>query len=95
MPAGWFTYIVRTSRGHLYCGVSQDVARRIRQHNGELAGGAKALRGQRPVVLEWVSKLPDTRSAAQKLECGIKQLSHKQKEAFVQDPQLFGIRGVH
>ena len=78
----WFTYLVRTSRNHLYCGVSTNVSRRIRQHNGELAGGAKALRGQRPVQLVW-SIRADTRSQAQRLEAGIKALSHKAKEEVI------------
>lgn len=76
----WYTYIVRTSRDHLYCGVARDVERRVRQHNGEIKGGAKCLRGQRPVKLEWTSKPLDTRSAAQELEQGIKNLNHKEKE---------------
>ena len=37
----WHVYLLRCADGSLYCGVSTDVERRIRPHNGELTGGAR------------------------------------------------------
>jgi len=84
----WWVYLVRTARGHLYCGVSTDVVRRVKQHNGELDGGAKALRGQRPVQLVWSLEV-GSRGAAQRLEVQVKKLTHTAKEEV-----LAGIRSV-
>lgn len=36
-----------------YVGVTNDAARRLRQHNGELAGGARSTRGHRPWKHLW------------------------------------------
>jgi putative endonuclease len=41
----WFVYMVRTAADALYTGISTDPERRLRQHKGELTGGAKALKG--------------------------------------------------
>ena len=74
----WFLYVVLCSDGTLYAGITTDVERRIRQHNGELAGGAKYTRARRPVVLQ-ASKDYDSRSSAAKAEYAFKQLSRTEK----------------
>jgi len=38
--------LVSTDSRRTYVGVTNDVSKRLRQHNGELAGGAKATRGK-------------------------------------------------
>jgi hypothetical protein len=35
----------------LYCGVTNDLDKRLRQHNGDIVGGAKYTRANRPCVL--------------------------------------------
>ncbi|MEE2887659.1 MAG: GIY-YIG nuclease family protein [Planctomycetota bacterium] len=44
----WFAYVLLSPRRSTYVGITTDVERRLRQHNGELPGGAKATRANRP-----------------------------------------------
>ncbi|HET6497092.1 MAG TPA: GIY-YIG nuclease family protein [Thermoleophilia bacterium] len=45
----WFVYVLVSEKtGRTYVGVTVNLERRLRQHNGELSGGAKATRGFRP-----------------------------------------------
>jgi structure-specific endonuclease subunit SLX1 len=45
----WFAYVLVSERSRrTYVGSTTDVARRTRQHNGELRGGARATRAHRP-----------------------------------------------
>jgi putative endonuclease len=74
----WHLYVVRCSDGTLYTGITTDLTRRIRQHNGTLKGGAKYTRSRRPVTLLATRELPD-RSAASKAEWAFKQLQRQQK----------------
>ena len=74
----WFVYIIENRLGQLYTGVSVDPARRMRQHLGELAGGARALKGKAPLRFKLMLELPGKQSAMQ-LEYGIKQLTKAQK----------------
>jgi putative endonuclease len=78
VSGAWHVYILRCADGSLYTGVAVDVARRIAQHNGELAGGARYTRGRRPVELLWSEAL-GSRSEAQSREADIKKKSRRQK----------------
>ena len=80
MSAVWYVYLLACADGTLYTGVTTDLERRVRQHNGELSGGAKYTACRRPVALRW-SDSAATRSLAQKREAEIKSLSRAQKEA--------------
>lgn len=75
----WYLYVVRTRTGSLYTGISTDPVRRLRQHNGELSGGAKALRGKGPLQLVWQCRYAN-RSAASVAEAAFKKLSKAEKE---------------
>ena len=63
----WFVYLVRCADDSFYTGVTTDLPRRLRQHNGEIAGGAGYTRGRRPVCLVWSEACVD-RSHAQRRE---------------------------
>lgn len=49
MKTRWFVYLLENcDRSMTYCGMSCDPDRRLRQHNGELDGGARTTRRGRP-----------------------------------------------
>jgi putative endonuclease len=76
----YFTYIVHCSDGTYYTGKTVNMVHRIRQHNGELSGGARYTKTRRPVTLKYVEEHPSHILAIQR-ECEIKKLSHKEKES--------------
>ena len=78
----WIVYIVQAKNGCLYTGVTTDLTRRIRQHAGELKGGAKYFRGNPP---RYFWKIGDfkNRSLAQKEEARIKKLTRKEKKGLL------------
>jgi len=78
VPDDWSVYILRCADGSLYTGVAKDLNKRLRQHNGQLAGGPRYTSGRRPVELLWSALAPD-RSAAQQREAAIKKLDRADK----------------
>jgi putative endonuclease len=72
--------MLKCADGTLYTGIAADLERRLRQHNGELAGGPKYTRGRRPVALLW-SEAAEDRGQAQRREAAIKQLTRREKLA--------------
>lgn len=74
----WTVYLLECGDGTLYAGVTRDLERRLRQHNGELAGGARYTRGRRPVRTVW-SLVVASRATAQVLESRIKRLRRSEK----------------
>lgn len=68
----WTVYILRTTSGRLYTGITTDLARRVAEHSGGRRG-AKALRGDAPVGVVWSEAHPDRSSASQR-EAAIKRL---------------------
>ena len=47
----YFVYIVRCKDKSLYTGITNDLEKRLRQHNGEIVGGAFYTQNKRPVKL--------------------------------------------
>lgn len=65
----WYVYFLESvETGRSYIGMSNDVARRLRQHNGELVGGAKYTRNGRPWVIKLILGPYETRSIGCKVE---------------------------
>lgn len=80
----WMLYMLRCGDGSFYTGISTDVQRRLREHNGAAgkSRGAKALRGRGPLTLAYQVSLAD-KSEALKLEYRVKKLSRARKESVV------------
>ena len=78
----YFCYLLRCADGSLYTGVTTDVERRLREHNG--TGGSRYTSSRRPVQLAWKEAHAD-RSSAQRREAEIKGWSRKRKLALVRN----------
>jgi len=76
----WYVYILECSDKTLYTGITNDLDRRISQHNE--GKGAKYTRGRGPVALVR-SFVCSSKSAALKLEYKIKQFSREEKLSYV------------
>lgn len=77
---GWRVYILRCRTGELYTGSTNDLERRVGEHNA--GRGAAFTRSRRPVVLVY-HEPRESRSAALKRENQIKHLSRSQKLALI------------
>ena len=80
----WYVYIIRCNDHTLYTGVTNDLQRRIAEHNLGGNRGAKYTRPRRPVHLAYQEELP-SRSAACKREYQIKQLSVHKKQQLIEN----------
>jgi len=74
-------YIVRCGDDTYYTGISQDVARRIVEHDSS-PRGAKYLKGRGPLTLVFSEAVGD-RSAASRIEYRVKRLDRSGKEALI------------
>ncbi|MCF7788932.1 MAG: GIY-YIG nuclease family protein [Prosthecobacter sp.] len=76
----WHLYVLLCKDGTLYCGITNDLERRISQHNA--GKGARYTRGRGPVSLlrSWPQK---SKSAALRAEFSFKKLSRSDKEAYL------------
>lgn len=79
----FFVYIVRCSDNSLYTGMTQNVEKRLRMHNGEIPGGARYTRSRRPVRLVYRETVESHRDAMHR-ERQIKKFSKKKKEFLAQ-----------
>lgn len=77
----WFVYILRCADGSLYTGITNDLERRLEQHNAGTA--SRYTRSRLPVVLEYREEQPN-QSMALKRELAIKSMSRKAKEALIE-----------
>ena len=79
MDKMWFTYLLicSDSGGTLYCGITNNLDKRIKTHNE--GKGSKLLRGSKLPVKLFKYWEFETKSEAAKEEYRIKQLTRKQK----------------
>ena len=76
----WYVYILRCTDNTLYTGITNDIKRRVDEHNRGV--GAKYTRGRAPVELVFVETLPD-RSAALRRELAIKRMKTTEKQMMI------------
>ncbi|WP_415718231.1 GIY-YIG nuclease family protein [Maridesulfovibrio sp.] len=76
----WYVYLLRCSDNSLYCGVTTDPERRLKEHNS--GTGAKYTRCRLPVVFETYESFPDKRSAY-RAEYAVKQKRAAHKADFL------------
>ena len=76
MDRVWFVYLLRCGDGSLYCGMTDDVLRRLEAHRS--GKGAKYTRGRGPLELVYTEEC-ESYSAALKREAAIKKLKRQEK----------------
>lgn len=76
----WHLYVLLCEDETLYCGITNDLDRRIAQHNA--GKGARYTRGRGPVILlrSWPQK---NKSTALRAEISFKKLSRAGKEEYL------------
>ena len=72
----WVCYLLRCADDSLYCGISNDMEKRLAAHNAGTA--AKYTRARGPVELVY-TEVCANRSAASKREMAIKKLARSEK----------------
>ncbi|CAD5110328.1 GIY-YIG nuclease family protein [Zestomonas carbonaria] len=80
MSKPWFVYLVRAANGALYCGISDDPARRFEQHRS--GKGARFFHSSPAQALAYVEPCADKGEALRR-ERAIKQLNKGAKERLV------------
>ena len=82
MEAPWYCYCLVSSGGATYIGATVDVDRRLRQHRGEIVGGARATRAKVAAGETWRRHCyvgPFTKHDALSFEWHWKHASKKQR----------------
>lgn len=80
----WHIYIVKCLDGYLYTGITQNLKRRILQHNTDNKLGSKFVRVRRPVELIY-NELAIDKGKALRRELEIKGWSRKKKLQLISD----------
>lgn len=78
----WHVYLMECADGTWYCGSTTDIERRLEQHNGIQAGGARYTSGRRPVRLLASRACTGKREALQ-LEYAVKAVPRAKKLHFL------------
>ncbi|MCU8004076.1 MAG: GIY-YIG nuclease family protein [Shewanella sp.] len=79
----WYLYLVRCANGHLYTGVTTNVARRFSEHQSGGIKSAKYLRGKGPLTLMYQEQVGSHGDALRR-EIAVKKLSRAQKLALIE-----------
>lgn len=83
----YFVYLLHCSDDSLYCGITNNLARRVKDHNEGKGRGAKYTAGRRPVTLVYAESM-QTKSSALKREYVIKNMSRGEKMKLCEHTQI-------
>ena len=85
----YYIYMVRCSDESIYTGIAADLGRRLREHVQKAPAAAKYTRSRSVQALEmaWTA---EGRSAASRLESGIKRLPREKKLRLIAEPERMG-----
>ena len=86
---GWLLYILKCCDGSLYTGITNDIPRRVGQHNAGTA--SRYTRSRLPVELIYKERCRN-KSGALKKECRIKDLTRKEKEEYINTKSRFATK---
>lgn len=78
----YYIYLVRCKDNTLYCGQTNNLEKRLADHNSSLSRSAKYTKGRGPVILEYYEQVENLSDALKK-EWALKKLTKKQKEILV------------
>jgi len=83
MQQQWYFYIVQCRDGTYYCGITNNLEKRIKEHNK--GAGAKYTSGRRPVKVVYQENCKNI-SEAMKREAQIKTWPRRKKEQLISEP---------
>ena len=82
----FFVYILKCSDGTYYTGCTNNIKRRVKQHNASKIG-AHYTKLRRPVILRYFEEF-QTLSEGRKREAALKRLTRAQKENLVRSNDI-------
>ncbi|MEI7638591.1 MAG: GIY-YIG nuclease family protein [Syntrophus sp. (in: bacteria)] len=85
MSESWLTYLLLCADGKLYCGVTNDIEKRLDAHNRGIA--SRFTRARLPVKLLAIGRAME-KAEAFRLEYRIKRLPRSKKLAAIQSEQF-------
>ncbi len=80
-----YIYVLECRGGSFYTGITTDLKKRMRQHCGQLAGGAKYTHSHPPEKLCCIWETTEY-TAAKRFEAAFKRLTRLQKQALIAEP---------
>ena len=78
----WIIYLLECGDKSLYCGITNNLERRLKQHRGETKGGAKYTKSHQPCRLVYKEESL-SRSKALQREAVIKKMTKEAKLALI------------
>ena len=87
---GWSLYVLKCSDGAFYTGITNDLTRRLKQHNEGTA--SRYTRSRLPVRVIFQEQCR-SKSHALKKEIALKSMTRKKKEEYINSRQFWKIRG--
>jgi putative endonuclease len=78
----YFVYLLRCADNSLYCGITNNLEKRLKEHNSQTTKGAKYTRTRQPVTLVYFKEY-ETLKDVMKVERQIKKWSKARKETLI------------